>query len=130
MKKINLRTARLISTALATLRTEYHLDIYTIEDEIDKPLVYGINWCTMGTQTVEVAKDFAKGLTRATEIAEALNSLELVVEWNAKDVQVKEDLREEWKTWLPKFQEVVRLGCAELIEAGINTMNKKFFEEV
>ena len=132
MKKINVRTGRIISQALGTLREENHLDIYTIKDEIDEPLVYGVNWCAMGTQTAEATREFAKGLQKAAEIAEALNSLELVVDWNTEGskIQVKEDMREEWKTWLPKFYEVVRLGCADLIEAGIDTMNKKFFEEV
>lgn len=128
MKTINVRTGRIISNALSGLREEYHLNVYTLDEEENKPLVYGVNWCAMGTQTAATAKEFAQGLMHAVEIAEALNSLELVIDWEGDDVKVKEDMREEYKAWLPKFYEVIKLGSAELIEAGIDTLNKKFFE--
>ena len=128
MKKINIRTENIILNALGTLRAEKHLNIYTIQDDVDKPLVYGINWCAMGTQSVEATKVFANDLVQATKIAEALNSLELVTDWNSNRAHIKEDMMEEWEEWLPKFYEVIKLADADLIEAGIDTMSRKFFD--
>lgn len=134
MKKINRRVYNVLNEALGTIKREKHVDIYTINDGVfldeDAPLEYGVNWCAMGTQSVERTREYVKDLAHAADIAEALTSLELVVDWTQNDVKLKDDMKEEWKEWLPKFYEIVRLGCAELIEAGIDTMNKKFLEEV
>jgi hypothetical protein len=45
------------------------------------PKRFGVNWAACGTKTVEEANDFAKNLKKAMDIAEYLNSLELVLEY-------------------------------------------------
>lgn len=129
MKKtnINRRVYHILTEALRESCDGKHMSIYSVSgDDGDSPLVFGVNWSAMGTQSTDFTKEFASNLVQATKIAQSLNELNLTLDW-LEDVKLKDDKKDEWKEWLPKFYKVVELADVDLIEAGIHTMYAKFF---
>lgn len=51
---------------------------------LDDAVKFGVNWSARGTKSPEEAKDMAEALMQAAAIAEALNSLNLELDYNLK----------------------------------------------
>lgn len=83
---------------------DYALQIYARETDIkiteslsfdqEKPTEWKVNWCSMGPQTAEDARQYAVAIIRATEIAEDLNGLQ-IIEDRDRELDIRRENHEE-----------------------------------
>ena len=83
------------------------IHIYDDNDfDLEKPKTFGINWSAIGTVGTKKTFEFADNLKKASEIAEYLNSLELVVDYSSDEEKNKkeyfEEMRDLWMSLLVK----------------------------
>lgn len=112
MSKIAKTQMNIISYAVQEYMDEHmkgiHLYDKTMVLDVESPILYGVNWAALGTQSTEDTKKFAENLMKATKIAEELNKLELVIDYEMKcdldNIEDKEEKRDRFyrKVWYIK----------------------------
>lgn len=126
MMKINMTQKHAFDQALRELFRECHIDIYSIEEhyDIDTPEKYGVNWSAQGTQPADVAVNYATNLLQAAKVAEALNKLEIVIDWDNRP-GIMNHMKETYKTaFHPSFVEILRRGEIRAIEYALNAFEE------
>ena len=61
---------------------------------------FGVNWSACGTQSIEETKKFAEEISKACKIAEKLNAMQIIV--NYEDVELN---REAYMALISKYME-------------------------
>lgn len=61
---------------------------------------FGVNWSACGTQSIEETKEFAEQINKACKIAEKLNAMQIIV--NYEDVELD---REAYMALISKYME-------------------------
>jgi len=124
---ISRRMNYLLENALREALRDQHIEVYSLNDfDLEAPQHYGVNWCAMGTKPVEDAKVYAKWLERAAEIAEALNKLEIVVDY-LEETHVLEEKKAEWPKWTVSFIHAIETADADIIKSAIEKTYRVFF---
>lgn len=126
MMKLNLTQKNVLENTLGKLFRDEHISIYTIEENfgIETPEKYGVNWSAQGTQAVEVARDYAEKLVQAAKVADALNKLEIVVDWESRPgiiSHMKETCKE---VFCPSFTEILGRGECTSIKTALELFDE------
>lgn len=117
MMTINLLQKTMISTALYDIFKVEGISVYTMNESFDDgtPETYGVNWAAYGTVSAEKAVNFSKTLVLASQIAESLTSLKLVIDYVHPDL-TEEDRKYIKDTWYPQFLKAMKF--ADPVEIG------------
>ena len=75
------------------------IEIYEL-DFTGTPIEWGVNWSAMGTVPADEAVRFSKGLTKASSIAQMLTDMEIIIDWDAKEVEIKKEHVQRLKEWV------------------------------
>lgn len=116
--EINMIQERALELAVQKMSGELGLSIYTTNTSIlDKaPATYGVNWSAQGTKPAEEAKEYARNILKAAEIAEALTICEFETDYSEWP-EIKD--REAFKTHISAIYEALKTGSAVYISKAV-----------
>lgn len=114
--RISTDTMAIIEKALQIWERENEVTINNTRGIFDRdlPAAYEINWSAMGDRPTEDAREYAKKINRAADIADALNALE-IIEDRGRDLNIT---REEYINSAEKIRAAFDKG-AEAIRATL-----------
>lgn len=109
MKKIDSNEYMILIAVMGDRAREIYNDEIRISvlEENQGKVVFGVNWCCMGTVKSTKAVEFAHSLVKESELADKLNALNLVVDWgligSIKDREAYERRYKEIKEMIEKM---------------------------
>lgn len=92
-----------------------HIGVYEVDKQRTpegRRVTFGVNWAGMGTLSPDTARDFAKNLDDAAEIAELLNHMDIVYYFD------EDEEEQDWDALGEKIANAVAtLSRLDLVEA-------------
>lgn len=100
MKNINYREYSALKSALDEIMEDRTVSICENPSWGADLKTFGVNWSACGTQSIEETKKFAEEISKACKIAEKLNAMQIIV--NYEDVELD---REAYIALISKYME-------------------------
>ena len=94
VNKINAYRYSMVRSAIMTLMGEYgctHVSVEETSPAFETKKVFGVHWSAPGTQSVQDANLWLRAVTKAAQIAEMLNLMELEVDFDKQEKVITAD---------------------------------------
>lgn len=110
--RINRTKWNIINTVLNRISRELGVSIYEanscFNDNMQKPVEFGLNWSACGTQSIEETQQYITKMNEAVGIAKFMNQFELTVDWSS-EIAIDDSNKDFWLAEMERVYKAVKL---------------------